>query len=470
MSQADAPILLIEDTPALARLYQEYLAKTQRRVAHVETGAEALAALDAIRPPLVLLDLKLPDMDGMSVLQAVKSKAPNTAVVVITANGSVNVAVEAMKAGADDFLVKPFTAERLVVTVSNALDRSDLKRKVDVYEQQIVRNRYHGFLGSSLAMQAVYRIIESAAASKATVFITGESGTGKEVAAEAIHAQSPRAKRPFVPLNCGAIPRDLMESEIFGHVKGAFTGAMVDRDGAARQAESGTLFLDEICELDINLQTKLLRFLQTGSFVAVGGSKTERVDIRVVCATNRDPLKEVEAGRFREDLYYRLHVIPLHLPPLRERGEDALEIAASLLADYAREEKKRFVGFDPDVERLLLSYEWPGNVRQVQNVIRNIVVLHDGAVVCADMLPEPLKGLLAVSRGICLPNTGWRQPIRPEIIRPLAEIEREMIERAINACGGSIPKAAELLAVAPSTIYRKKQAWDAEEAGQQLAS
>ncbi|GIL41014.1 sigma-54-dependent transcriptional regulator [Roseiterribacter gracilis] len=465
MPQTDAPILLIEDTPALARLYQEYLAKTQRRVAHVETGAEALAALDAMKPQLVLLDLKLPDMDGMSVLQAVKTKSPETAVVVITANGSVNVAVEAMKAGADDFLVKPFTAERLVVTVTNALDLSTLKRKVDHYE----RNRYHGFLGSSMAMQAVYRIIESAAASKATVFITGESGTGKEVAAEAIHAQSPRAKRPFVPLNCGAIPRDLMESEIFGHVKGAFTGAVVDRDGAARLADGGTLFLDEICELDINLQTKLLRFLQTGSYVAVGGTKTERVDIRVVCATNRDPLKEVEAGRFREDLYYRLHVIPLQLPPLRERGEDALEIASALLAEYTREEKKRFVGFDPDIERLLLQYDWPGNVRQVQNVIRNIVVLHDGAVVSAEMLPEPLKGLLSPSNATT-PNTGWRQPMRPEIIRPLAEIEREMIERAINACGGSIPKAAELLAVAPSTIYRKKQVWEAEDAGQQLAS
>jgi DNA-binding NtrC family response regulator len=314
-----------------------------------------------------------------------------------------------------------------------------------------------------MAMQAVYRIIESAAPSKATVFITGESGTGKEVCAEAIHQCSPRREQPFIALNCAAIPHDLMESEIFGHVKGSFTGAQGDRKGAASLADGGTLFLDEICEMDLDLQSKLLRFIQTGTLQRVGSGKLETVDVRFICATNRDPLLEVKAGRFREDLYYRLHVIPLYLPPLRERGEDILLLARSLLQNYAKEENKRFRDFDAAAARVLLDYPWPGNVRELQNVVRNIVVLNDKELVSPDILPPPLNGV----RALAVATTAAQQPAAtattPAVggpIRPLWLVEKEVIEQAIASCDGNIPKAAALLEISPSTIYRKKQGWE----------
>lgn len=315
--------------------------------------------------------------------------------------------------------------------------------------------RVPGFIGTSTAMQVVYRMIGQAAASKATVFITGESGTGKEVCASAIHRLGLRASKPFVALNCAAIPRDLIESEVFGHVKGAFTGATSDREGAALRADGGTLFLDEICEMDLGLQGKLLRFLQTGEFNRVGGSKTEKVDVRIIAATNRDPLAEVEAGRFREDLYYRLHVIPVMLPALRERGRDVLELSRHFLKIYAAEEHKGFSGFAPEVEQMLQSYDWPGNVRQLQNIIRNIVVLHDGERVLPDMVPSPVGGRWARPQGFRRSAPAGNTTA----IRPLAEVEREAIEDAVRLCDGNIPKAAVLLGISPSTLYRKRMSW-----------
>jgi len=464
-------ILLVEDTPSLARLYKTYLNDEDVEVTAVGTGKEALAALNAQTPSVVLLDLRLPDMDGLEILKEIHSRELPSEVVVITAHGSINVAVEAMRAGAYDFLVKPFNAERLLVTVRNALKHRSLSAIVKKIAD-ISRDSYFGFIGSSLAMQAVYRTVDAAAASKATVFITGESGTGKEVAAEAIHRQSPRKDGPFVAINCGAIPKDLMESEIFGHVKGAFTGAHADRDGAASRAAGGTLFLDEICEMDLALQTKLLRFIQTGTFQKVGGSKTEKVDVRFVCATNRDPLAEVEAGNFREDLYYRLHVIPVHLPPLRDRNGDVVEIARHFLTAYAAEEGKMFTSFSPEAEQIIGQYGWPGNIRQLQNVIRNVVVLHEGEVVTPDMLPPPLNrpGSAAKSQSAgehrADQPTGTRQDGAAAAtaadgdIVPLWKVERDVIERAIEACDGNIPRAAAKLGISPSTIYRKKLSWE----------
>lgn len=464
MASGTASVLLVEDAPSLARVYVEYLKREPYTVVAVETGAAALAEVVDGAPRIVLLDLQLPDMHGMEVLKRIAADHLPCAVIVITAHGSVNVAVEAMRYGAYDFLVKPFTAERLLVTVSNAVERLRLTQLVDTFQTDLGRTRYHGFIGSSLVMQAVYRIVDSAASSKATVFITGESGTGKEVCAEAIHRQSRRHDRPFVAINCGAIPKDLMESEIFGHMKGAFTGAVADREGAAARAAGGTLFLDEICEMDPNLQTKLLRFIQTGTFMPVGGTRLEKADLRIVCATNRDPLKEVEEGRFREDLYYRLHVIPVHLPPLREREDDVLEIARGLLLDYAREEGKGFVRFAPDAENELRAYHWPGNVRQLQNVVRNIVVLHDGDVVGAAMLPPPLGHATTPVTGAtaaALPTAG--APVAgPRAIKPLWQVEKDAIEEAIEVCEGNIPRAATLLGISASTIYRKRLAWQAE--------
>ena len=470
MTTTSPQILLVEDSLSLARVYVQYLTQEALEVTHVETGTEAMALLRAAPPQLLLLDLKLPDMDGMEILRHIQENHVPTAVVVITAHGSVNVAVDAMRAGAADFLIKPFNAERLVFTARNALERQRLTHLVETYEESIAKQQSSSFVGSSLSMHAVYRIIESAAPSSATVFITGESGTGKELAADAIHRQSERREEPFVAINCAAIPRDLIESEIFGHVKGAFTGAIDDHEGAASRADGGTLFLDEICEMDPSLQSKLLRFIQSGTFQKVGGTLLQRVDVRFVCATNQDPLVAVAEGRFREDLYYRLHVIPLEMPPLRDRGDDVLEIARHVLLRHSQNEGKRFVGFAPEAEARLRAYSWPGNVRQLENVLHNTVVLNDGDYVTLDMLPIPLN------RGIAGEDAHPRHDDTPVVpietrslapgVRPLWQIEKEAIERAIAACEGNIPRAAALLQVSPSTVYRKRQAWaEQEEAG-----
>ncbi|MDX9860041.1 MAG: sigma 54-interacting transcriptional regulator [Rhodospirillales bacterium] len=462
-------VVLIEDDLAQARMVATVLGDTDYEVVHFDKGRIGLEEIEKRPPDAILLDLMLPDIDGIDILRRVSSRQLPCVTVVVTAHGSVNVAVEAMRLGAYDFIVKPFNAARLQVTLRNALEHDRLSRILETY-QDLDRPTYCGFIGSSLPMQAIYRIIDSAAGSKATVFISGESGTGKEVCAEAIHQKSPRAGKPFVALNCGAIPKDLMESEIFGHVKGAFTGAIAEREGAAKRADGGTLFLDEVCEMDLSLQTKLLRFVQTGTFLKVGGEATESVDVRFLCATNRDPLAEVAAGRFREDLFYRLHVIPVHMPPLRERGRDVPQIAQKYLESYAAEEGKRFVRFDPECEAVLAAYPWPGNVRELQNVIRNVVVLNDGDTVTVDMLPSPVKLLAGAERAAAplspaapaeeIADDSILESAAPNLIRPLAEVEREAIERAIRICGGNIPKAAHFLGVSASTLYRKKQGWD----------
>ncbi len=483
-------VLLVEDAAPLAAIYKQYLKDEMIDLVHVATGSAAKAAIGANPPQLVLLDLKLPDMEGREILRWLQQEGIPSAVIVLTAHSSVDVAVDVMRIGAEDFLEKPVSASRLKTTVRNILEKVRLQYLVEDIQSTFAREHYHGFIGSSLPMQAVYRIIDAASPSKASVFITGESGTGKEVCAEAIHNQGERAEEPFIALNCGAIPHDLMESEIFGHLKGAFTGASSERKGAATLADGGTLFLDEIGEMDIELQTKLLRFIQTGTFQKVGSGKTETVDIRFICATNRDPLEAVANGRLREDLYYRLHVVPIHLPPLRERGDDIMAIAYHFLLSYANEEGKEFRAFSPEVEVILRRYNWPGNVRQLQNVIRNIVVLHDDRIVTLAHLPPPLNTTLSeqevgrlvqpasgATAGAQQPNgetVSTGKPLQPPHestfpdqygpIRPLATVEREIIQRAIESCGGNIPRAAALLEVSPSTIYRKKLGWESIEA------
>ena len=463
-------VLIVEDTLSLAAIYREYLKDEPVDIRALAAGKDAMTSIAASPPDLVLLDLKLPDMQGEEILRWIVKEGFPTSVIIITAHGSVDIAVDMIRQGAVDFLEKPFDANRLCTTVRNTLKHTKLKQLVDDLQLGLDRTNFHKFIGNSLPMQTVYRIIDAAAPSKATVFITGESGSGKEVCAEAIHMEGARSEQPFIALNCGAIPKELMESEIFGHTKGAFTGASADRKGAAAMADKGTLFLDEIGEMDIDLQTKLLRFIQTGTFQKVGSSKMESIDIRFICATNKDPLAEVAAGRFREDLYYRLHVIPIHLPPLRDREQDILELANYFLLKYAEEENKEFESFSPEVEVILASYKWPGNVRQLQNVIRNIVVLHSHHQVLKEHLPPPIDTALTDIEVSHRTQENIR-PVKVDEnqvypgIRPLAEIEKETIERAINFCKGNVPRAAALLEVSPSTIYRKKQGWDPVEDG-----
>ncbi len=458
--------IVIEDSTPLGTLYKEYLRKLDFDAQWYALGGEGLQAIAEQAPDLLLLDLQLPDMHGHEILEQLQAAGAQFPRVVITAHGSVESAVEAMRLGAVDFLEKPFTCERLGVTVDNVLDRLRLSEEVRLIREQIERDGYAGFVGRSLPMQVVYRIIDSAASSRASVFITGESGTGKELCAEAIHDRSDRSSGEFVAINCGAIPRDLFESEIFGHVKGAFSGASSDRPGAAEKADGGTLFLDEIGEMDMDLQVKLLRFIQTGSFVRVGSNTTRKVDVRFVCATNRDPLQLVAEGRFREDLYYRLNVIPIRMPALRERERDVLQIARHFLAQLSAEEGREFQSFAPDVESLFLSYEWPGNVRQLHNTVHNIVLLNNGREVTQAMLPDPLptvaaggapKNAVAAGAG----SQGHRDHSAQAVsIQPLWVTEKYAIEEAIEVCAGNIPLAAAHLRVSASTIYRKLKAWE----------
>lgn len=487
------PVLLVEDTPSLSMVYQAALEKSGLKVDTVFRARDARLALSKNRYRIVLLDLMLPDGNGLDVLREINKDAPGTKVLVITANGSINRAVEAMRGGAFDFLVKPFDDRKLLSAVSNAIQSVaiDALRPKGAGLAKNERPKIQGFVGTSGQMQRIYRMISDIGHSTATVFITGESGTGKEIAAQAIHNHSIRRKGPFVPINCGAIPRDLLESEVFGHLKGSFTGAISDKVGAAAAADGGTLFLDEICEMDLALQTKLLRFLQTSMIQPVGAVEARKIDVRIVCATNRDPAAEVAAGRFREDLFYRLHVVPMKLPPLRERGDDVLEIADTLLTRFSAEEGKAFNRFTQEARLRLRSYSWPGNVRQLENVLRNAIVLNDGDRVTLEMLQDslgPVQGTAAnvmtqpLQAVVSRPNghssfPGYDRaypssyggemvdPEREETLKDLvgstlADVEREFIEITIRECDGSIPRAARILDVSPSTLYRKREAWD----------
>lgn len=482
LNETRPAVLLVEDSPSNAMVYQSYLQRDYSvRVTH--TGAEAIDQLAQHDFDVVITDVRLPDMSGLNILDKIQSEHPLLPVIVITAHGSVEMVVDAMQRGASDFISKPFDKARLTVTLSNILKKQKLEEVVQQYEKVYKRDQFHEMIGASLPMQNVYRIVESAGKSNASVFITGESGTGKELCSEALHGESPRAKAPFIALNCAAIPRDLIESEIFGHVKGAFTGASSAREGAALRASGGTLFLDEIGEMPLDLQSKLLRLIQSGTFTPVGSSKELKVDVRFICATNRDPLREVQEGRFREDLYYRLHVIPIHMPALRERGSDIMLIAQSLLEQYAMDEGKSFQGFSKDVEAFFARYQWPGNVRELSNVVRNVVVLNDGDVVEMSMLPELLQSEKVADRTVSTlgPDTvrssidtsstsHTKEPASDSAphsssnqkILPLWVEEKRIIEAAIKKCDGNVPRAAAFLEISASTIYRKKQQWDKE--------
>ena len=470
MTQSKANILIVEDSITLSKTYELYLKTLDCNLVVVATGEAAMEQLVSTRLDIILLDLKLPDMDGFEILQHIRQENLSASVIVITAHGSVATAVEAMQKGATDFLLKPFNADRLLTTMRNALEIRRLKRLVAQFADRKNKQTFQKFVGESPPMQAVYHMIEDAAPSRASVFVIGESGTGKELAADAIHQLSPRASKPLVALNCAAIPANLIESEIFGHKRGAFTGATENRQGAATRADGGTLFLDEICEMPLDLQSKLLRFIQTGQFMRVGDNLTQTVDVRFVCATNRDPWLEVENGNFREDLYYRLHVIPVTMPPLRDRGEDVIQIATVFLRQFALEENKDFKELSEDCKQRLLSHRWPGNVRELSNVIHSAVVLNNGDILEAAMLPAmssrsvatpaSLSGT-ALSTGV--PGSGPAMVAVADMTRtsilPLEKVERSTIERALIITGGKVHEAAKHLEVNPSTLYRKLKSW-----------
>ncbi|MBO6890582.1 MAG: sigma-54-dependent Fis family transcriptional regulator [Roseibium sp.] len=432
-----------------------------------------------------ILIIDLETIGGDDALEAYAVRCPKAVIIAVSAKGSVSRAVSAMRAGAHDFLTKPFSLDVLSAKISFQLEQrrplstQSAKRPADIQETsqtpETPRQKspviathdepegLNRLVGASHQMVDVHDQIKRMAPSQAPVFITGESGTGKELCAKAVHDLSDRQPSRFVTLNCAAIPRDLIESEIFGYVRGAFTGAADNRVGAAEQADGGTLFLDEIGEMDLLLQSKLLRFLQTGTFQRLGDTESRKVDARIICATNRNPLSEISAGRFREDLYYRLHVLPIHLPPLRERREDVLPLAEAFLQRYSHEERRGFKGFDADAEARIVTYSWPGNVRQLENTIRQIVVMNDGAAVTFDMLPMAIRDQSARPNAVIdlsRERSRAAAPARPfGTIEPLWAQERRIIEDALDAFDGNIAMAAAALEISPSTIYRKRQSW-----------
>ncbi|MCX8508463.1 MAG: sigma-54 dependent transcriptional regulator [Rhodobacteraceae bacterium] len=453
-------LLLIEDTTSLQLVYKSVLRSAGYEVAVAADGSSAIDHFRATPPAAVIMDMMLPDRDGLELMQDFLAERPDLPIIVITANGSINRAVEAMRAGAHEFLIKPFDEQRFLNAVATALARTQAANGTQHLAPSL-SSPPPPFIGTSVAMQQIYGKIRSVAPSMASVFITGESGTGKELCAQAIHDLSNRSHGPFVPLNCGAIPSELLESEVFGHLKGSFTGAISDKPGAAAMADGGTLFLDEICELDLGLQTKLLRFLQSSTIQPVGASRPRKVNVRIICATNRDPLEAVRRGQFREDLYYRLHVVPIHMPALRDRGADVVEIAQTALTEMAREEGRRFTGLHPDVQTLLPHLPWPGNVRQLLNIIRQVVVMNDADLLSRDLLPPELASDAPHPPHPARPRTPAGQTGLDSLLgKSLAEIERLVIEATLEKHGGSVTRAARVLDVAPSTLYRKMQSWD----------
>ncbi len=450
-------VLVIESEPAARRIACKALAP----IAACDEAAsldQGLAALDHRDPDLLVLGLDSAGGTPEEAIDLIRFTGYEGPILATSARLSLGLAVDTMRAGASDVAAVPLSPAEWVRRAERLMTDERPALKPVAIESRSLAD-FEGFIGSSPAMRDLYEQIRRVAPSKAPVFVTGESGTGKEVTAQAIHGRSGRARDRFVALNCGAIPKDLMESEIFGHVKGAFTGATEDRPGAAELADGGTLFLDEICEMDLALQTKLLRFIQTGEVRRVGDTKLRKVDVRFVCATNRDPLADVAAGRFREDLYYRLCVLPLHLPPLRKRGDDVIALAEAFLARFSAEEGRHFRGFDTAALSIVSGFAWPGNVRQLQNVIRRLVVMHDGDRVTAAMLPlalahgsQPAAAAPAAVAPACPLPAATR-------IEPFWVQEKRIIEEALAAFDGNLSRAAAALEISPSTIYRKRDAW-----------
>ena len=447
-------ILIVDDDPAQRRMTGAMLTAANRPWLDAPGGAPALDLLSGplgADSRLVLLDLAMPGMDGVETLTRLRRVRPNLPVIVLTALGSVANAVAAMRAGATDFLIKPVAPERLETSIRNALKLNDLAAEVRRLSAGAKGEGFSGLVADSPATEKAIRLATRAAQSAIPVLIEGESGVGKEVFARAVHAASERAGRPFVAVNCGALPENLVESILFGHEKGAFTGAIARRIGKFEEADGGTLFLDEIGELPPEAQVKLLRAVQEGEVDPVGGARTVKTDIRLISATNRDLAAEVAAGRFREDLYYRVSVFPLTLPPLRQRREDIPPLAERFVARFSAQEGKSVVGLTDAARALLVSAPWPGNVRQLENAIYRAVVLTENRL----LEPSDFSHLAPPEPGSAAPAAAHPFFDEEGHVRPLAEIEAAALEAALSRYCGSMSEAARRLGIGRTTLYRK---------------
>ncbi len=434
-----ARVLVVDDAPDVLEALQRKLTSRGYRVFTAPGVPEAKRFLDEESVDVVITDMKMPRVGGLDLIRYVRENIPDTEVMVITGYASVPDAVEAVKTGAEEYLPKPFTEEELLTAVDRTLAKLESRRKVQRRDASEAVSR-HGLIGTSEAMRGVFGAIEKAAAANATVLITGESGTGKELVARAIHYASPRASAPFVPVNCGAVPEELLESELFGHVKGAFTGAWETRAGFFQTADGGSIFLDEISETSLAMQVKLLRVLQDKEVFMVGSRRSQQVNVRVLAATNKDPLSLVKKKTFREDLYYRLAVITIDIPPLRERGDDILALTNFFVVKYSEELGKKAPRLSDKVIGVFREYNWPGNVRELENVIQRFVAMTEAEVIDVPDLPALMR--FHPGGGVGLERT-------------LAEVEGEHVSNVLAAVDGNKTRAAKVLGIDRKTLREK---------------
>jgi len=437
-------ILVVDDEPIVRESLRDWLSDSGHNVLIADNGPQALELIEKERPGIALVDLVMPGMNGIDLLKKAKELSPEIEVIIITAYGSIPTAIDAVKQGAYDYIEKPFCPEKAELLIDKLLEHRRLvEENICLHQRLEDRYRFENIIAKSRRMQQVIEIIRVVAKSSATVLITGGSGTGKELVARAIHVQSDRRSRPFVAVSCAALPESLLESELFGHEKGAFTGAYAQRKGKFEAANKGTLFLDEIGEMSANIQVHLLRVLEEREFTRVGGNDLIKVDVRVICATNKDMKKAIGCGQFREDLYYRLNVMTIELPPLRDRKEDIPLLAQHFLRKFAVENQKCIEGFSSDAMDFLLTYEWPGNIRQLENAIERAVILRENSQIeLEDLRPESFLATEIASPG-----------------RDLRDVEKNHIVSVLSQCDGNFSKAARTLGISRATLYNKIKAY-----------
>jgi len=437
-------ILVVDDSPDTLEVLQRNLEPQGYVVFTALNAGDAIRLLESTHVDLVVTDLKMPGVSGLELVRHVRENLKDTEVMMITGYASVQGAVKAVKSGAEEYLAKPFTDEELLGAVQRSLDKLHLRRAASLSNHRAPSKAY-GMIGASPPMLKVFDMIEKAASTTATVLVMGESGTGKELVARAIHYNSPRASAAFVPVNCGGIPEGLIESELFGHVKGSFTGATESRAGFFQAADGGTIFLDEISEMSLGMQVKLLRVLQEKEVYMVGATKPRKVDVRILAATNKDLAKVVEKGQFREDLFYRLNVITITIPPLHERGDDVLLLANRFVERFAREFGKPAPRLSDEVLLALKSYSWPGNVRELENMMQRLVVMSDADVIDMPDLPALMR---------------FSVKGEASLDRPLAEVEAEYIANVLASVAGNKTQAAKILGIDRKTLREKMKSHD----------
>ena len=454
-------VLIIDDEASLLKLLQLSLKSETTKISTAENGAKGLEMFQSDLFDVVLCDIGLPDRDGLDLLQEFKNLRPEIPVIVITAHGSIQSALTAMKRGAYDYVQKPFEPEEIKIVIERALHQKNLEAENSRLKREVsTQYQFSNIIGTSVAIKNVFERIKRSADTKGTILILGESGTGKELIAKAIHFNSPRKDKPMVVVDCASIPSNLLESELFGHVKGAFTGADRPKKGLCEEADGGTLFLDEIGELPLDLQAKLLRLLQESTIRKVGDTKPISIDVRIVAATHRNLEEEVKQGRFRQDLFYRLNVVPIHAPALRERKEDIPLLAKHFLKKYAKNYLREIESIDTKVMSRFMEFSWPGNVRQLENLLEQMVIMSEGKVLLESNLPPPLNASVPVEPAPALPDS-W--DLKKTLAQIQAYTEESMIRRALKHTQNNKTKAAELLGLSRRALIYKAQEYNLKE-------